>query len=161
MRDKSIRIQISEYAGEITGKQLKQTAILRHGRSGRKKLAKDIGHMRRDPFGFTSFQVFALAGEKVVGFAYFCQDESDAAQWYYGDLAVRERHRRKGIATAIVEKGICAIKEKNAAKLFTHIDDGDEVSFAFHQEMLFVPSERKEQINGFIVTGRTIYERAL
>ena len=161
MGDKTIRIQISENYAEIPGKQLKQTAILRWGRRDRKWLAKQIQGMRRDRFGFTSFYAFALAGKKVVGFAYFCQDESDPAQWYYGDLAVHKKHRRKGVATAIVEEGFLALKAKNAAKLFTYIDSGNDASLAFHQKLSFVRSERQDPINGLLMDGRAVYERTL
>ena len=161
MRDKPIRILISEYAGEVSGKQLKQTAILRHGRRNRRQLAKNVAHMRRDPFGFSSFQVFALAGEKAVGFAYFCRDEGDPAQWYYGDLVVHPRHRRKGIATAIVGEGIRAITEKNATKLFTYIHRGDDASLALHEKLSFIRCETQEPINGFLMDGRAVYERTL
>jgi len=118
--------------------------------------------MRRDPFGFTSFYVFALVGGKIVGFAYFCRDESDAARWYYGDLIVHKKCRRRGIAAGIVGQGVRAIKERGAMKLFTHIDGGNEASLALHEKLSFVRSERKEQINGFRLGDRDIiFERAV
>jgi len=117
--------------------------------------------MRGDPFGFVSFYVFALKGKKVVGFAYFCQDEGDAARWYYGDLVVHKKCRRGGVATAIVEEGIRALREKQAATLFTYIDHGNEASIAFHEKLSFIRSERQEPINGFLMDGRVVYERTL
>ena len=162
MKGRAIRILVSENYNEIPEKLLRQTVILRWGRQSRKRLAKETGRMRRDIFGFTSFYVFAPAGRKVVGFAYFCRDESDAAQWYYGDLVVHKRCRRKGVATAILEGGIRVIKEKGAAKLFTHVDSGNEASVLLHEKLSFVRSERREQINGFIVGDRdVIFERAV
>jgi L-amino acid N-acyltransferase YncA len=148
--------------GGIPEKWLKQTAVLRWGRQPRKPLAKGIGNMRRDPFGFTSFYVFALAGKKVVGFAYFCRDESDAAQWYCGDLVVHKKCRRRGVAKGIVGQGIRAVKERGAMKLFTHIDSSNEASLSLHERLSFVRSERREQVNGFILGERDIiFERVV
>jgi len=161
LRGRAIRILVSENYGEIPEKLLRQTVVLRWGRRSRKKLAKEVSRMQRDVFGFTSFYVFALAGKKVVGFAYFCRDKGDAAQWYYGDLVVHKKRRRRGVATAIIEKGIRAVKEKGAAKLFTYIDNGNEGSLLLHEKLSFIRSERQEPVNGLIVGGRVVYECAV
>jgi len=159
--DKPITIQISENYAAISEKILKQTAILRWGKLSRKRLVKGIDSMRRDPFGFVSFYVFALAGKKVVGFAYFAQGENEPSQWWWGDLVVHPRHRREGIAAQMLEQGILMAKEKNAAKLITYIDYDNEASLAFHQKHAFVLSETQEPFNGFLVDGRAVYEREL
>ena len=156
-----IHIQISENYAELPEKQLRQTARLRHRRQSRRQLAKNSKAMRRDPFGYVSFYVFALKRKNVVGFAYFCRNESDAAQWYYGDLVVRKTYRYRGIATELLEQGIRALKAKNAAKLVTYIDYGNEGSLAFHQKMSFARSERQQPFNGLLMEGRAVYEHAL
>ena len=156
-----IQILIGENYAAISEKILKQTAILRWGKRGRKQLAKDIDFMRRDPFGFVSFYVFALAGKKVVGFAYLAQGENDPSQWWWGDLVVHPRHRRGGVAAQMLEEGISAAKAKGATRLVTYIDYDNEVSLAFHQKMSFVRSECQEPFNGFIMDGSAKYEREL
>ena len=114
--------------------------------------------MRRDSFGFTSFYVFALTDNTVIGFAYFCQDEINKGQWYYGDLITHTEHRRLGIATKIIEHGIQFLKEKNALKLFTYVDKNNNSSIALHKKLSFSISENQESINGFDKTDRIVYE---
>ena len=156
-----IQVLISENYAEIPEKQLRQTAILRWGKRSRKQLAKDVNFMRRDLFGFVSFYAFALAGKKVVGFAYFAQDENDPSQWWGGDLIVHPRHRRRGVAAQMLEEGIRALQAKGAARLITYIAHDNEASLAFNRKHGFVRGERQEPFNGFNMDGRARYEREL
>jgi len=157
MINNEINVLISENYNEIPDDILKQTVILRWG-FNEEKLDNWVNNMRRDSFGFTSFYVFALTNNNVIGFAYFCQNETNESQWYYGDLIIHTEHRRSGVATKIIEHGIQYLKKKNASKLFTYVDKNNNSSIALHEKLSFSISESQEPINGFNKIDRTIYE---
>ena len=144
---------------------LRQIAILRWGYD-ESKLDSWANSLKRDLFGFISFYVFGTAdtiklnGNKVIGFAYFCQDENDEKHWYYGDLIVDSKYRRSGIATRMIEMGILNLKGGNrkASKLFTYIDKDNTSSIVLHEKLSFSPAEKQESINGFDKDNRIVYE---
>jgi GNAT superfamily N-acetyltransferase len=117
----------------------------------------------------------------VIGFAYFCQDENNENQWYCGDLAVHPKYRRLGIfkrltfhgrgisgrlgvAEKILEQGLHELRGRNKAKLFTHIDKNDKFlklsykRLSFWTRYSFIPSEEKNNINGFDKNDKIAYE---
>jgi GNAT superfamily N-acetyltransferase len=155
-----VEILICEDFEDISDELLKQTAVLRWGYN-ESNLASQVNRMRSDPFGYISFYVFALVNGEVWGFAYFCKDETDSSRWYYGDLIVHKDGRREGIATKMITQAIRALKGKNAVKLFTYIDIGNEVSFSFHRKLDFSVSDNQKPINRLLADGKIVYARAL
>ena len=167
--DNNIRVFFiaSEDYGRISNDLLRQIAVLRWGYD-ENKLDSWINALRNDPFGLTSFYVFAVKGEmdlrnskdiNIVGFAYFCQDENDENQWYYGDLVVHSKYRRKGIATKIIDVSMRELQERKALKLFTYIDKDNKSSILLHEKLSFHPNENQANINGFDKNDRIVYER--
>jgi len=147
---------------------LRQIAILRWG-NDESKLDGWVNRLQNDPFGFVSFYAFAIKdglkdgirkkNGKVIGFAYFCQDENNENHWYYGDLVVSIR--RSGVATRMVEMAMLELRQRKASKLFTYIDKDNKPSTLFHEKLSFAPSEKQESINGFDKDNRVVYERTL
>jgi len=157
MSENEINILINEDYNDISNDLLKQAVILRWGYN-EDKLDNWINNMRRDPFGLNSFYIFALIDNNVIGFAYFCQDENNENQWYYGDLITHSEYRRLGVATKIIEHGIQALKKKKALKLFTYIDNDNKSSILLHEKLFFILSENQEAVNGFDKNNRIVYE---
>ena len=80
----------------------------------------------------------ALDGEAVVGAlaAYELEKfEQARSEIYIYDLAVAESHRRRGIATALIE-GLQAIgAERGAYVIFVQADYGDEPAIALYEKL--------------------------
>jgi aminoglycoside 3-N-acetyltransferase I len=86
----------------------------------------------------TFMAVAAFAGREVVGglAAYVLSKfEQARAEAYIYDLAVREDHRRKGIATALIE----ALKKDSAERgvyvIFVQADYGDDPAIALYTKL--------------------------
>lgn len=80
----------------------------------------------------------ALDGEQVVGAlaAYTLEKfEQERSEIYLYDLAVAESHRRRGIATALIEalKGIA--RERGARVVYVQADYGDEPAVALYTKL--------------------------
>ena len=153
-------ITISEKFDEISDDILQQIATLRWGYN-KEKVNAWANTMKTDRFGFTSFYAFAIIENKVIGFAYFCQDEDNEDNWYYGDLVVHDEHRRQGVAVEIVKTAMQFLKNKKALRLFTYIDNDNQASMLLHEKMSFFQSDTQESVNGFDFSGRIVYECAL
>ena len=146
---------------------LRQIAILRWGYD-ENKLDSWANRLKSDTFGFTSFYMlaspdldFTKQSSKIIGFAYFCQDENNENYWYYGDLIIHSEYRRSGIATRMIETGMIELKCRKASKLFTYIDKDNESSILLHEKLSFIPSAKQGVINGFDKNDRIIYELTL
>lgn len=71
----------------------------------------------------------AQDGKKIIGglAAYELKKfEQERSEIYIYDLAVTKEYRRKGVATALIEKLKCIASERNAWVIFVQADDGDE-----------------------------------
>jgi len=80
----------------------------------------------------------ALDGETVVGglVAYQLDKfESKRSEIYIYDLAVAEEHRRRGIATALVERLREIAAERHAWVIFVQGDYGDEPALALYDKL--------------------------
>ncbi|WP_063776702.1 AAC(3)-I family aminoglycoside N-acetyltransferase [Microvirga massiliensis] len=80
----------------------------------------------------------ALAGEEVLGgLVAYELDKFERArrEFYIYDLAVRETHRRQGIATALIQhlRGIAA--ERGAWVVYVQADHGDDPAIALYEKL--------------------------
>jgi aminoglycoside 3-N-acetyltransferase I len=79
----------------------------------------------------------ALVAEEVAGglVAYELEKFEERREIYIYDLAVDESHRRKGIATALIER-LCEIAaERGAYVVYVQADYGDEPAIALYQKL--------------------------
>lgn len=97
-------------------------------------------YLRRLLSNETFIALVALKGDEVVGgiAAYELQKfEQERSEIYIYDLAIRQAHRREGIATALIEK----LKEIAAARgawvIFVQADTGieDEAAIALYSKL--------------------------
>ena len=146
---------------------LRQIAVLRWG-NDENKLDSWINTLRSEPPGVPSFYVLRYkdvwkkqTGKKVIGCAYFWQDETNENHWYCNDLIVAAKYRRLFIAAKMFEMAMCELKVQKASKIFTYIDKADKSSIKLHEKLSFIPSEKQENINGFDKNNRIVYERIL
>ena len=80
----------------------------------------------------------ALDGEDVVGglVAYELEKfEQERSEIYIYDLAVDERHRRKGIATQLIKELQAIAKERGAYVIFVQADYGDDPAIKLYESL--------------------------
>jgi aminoglycoside 3-N-acetyltransferase I len=71
----------------------------------------------------------ALAGYQLVKF------EAERSEIYIYDLAVREEHRRRGVATALIEQVKRIAREQGAWVIFVQADPPDEPAVALYRKL--------------------------
>ena len=101
--------------------------------------------------------IAATAGEAVVGglVAYELDKfEQDRREIYIYDLAVDEAHRRRGIATALINALRENAVERNAYVIFVQADLVDAPAIALYDKLGV-----KETAHHFDITPRTIRDR--
>ena len=81
--------------------------------------------------------VGALAGYELVKF------EAERSEIYIYDLAVREEHRRRGVATALIEELKPIAREKGAWMIFVQADPPDAPAVALYDKL----GEREEVLH--------------
>ena len=80
----------------------------------------------------------ALAGEAVVGglAAYeLVKFEQERSELYLYDLAVAAPHRRRGIATALIEALKAIAAARGGATIFVQADHGDDAAIALYAKL--------------------------
>lgn len=80
----------------------------------------------------------ATSGDDVVGgLAAYVLDkfERDRREIYIYDLAVAVAHRRRGIATTLIERLIDIAKERRAYVIFVQADRGDEPAIKLYESI--------------------------
>lgn len=86
----------------------------------------------------TFIAVAGLSGNKVVGAlaAYELRKyEQAVSEIYIYDLAVEESHRRKGVATAMIEKLKQDAVSRSASVMFVQADYGDEPAISLYTKL--------------------------
>jgi aminoglycoside 3-N-acetyltransferase I len=82
--------------------------------------------------------VAALAGDEVLGglVAYELDKfESERREVYIYDLAVAEKHRRRGIATALIGHLREIARSRGASVIYVQADYGDEPAIALYEKL--------------------------
>jgi aminoglycoside 3-N-acetyltransferase I len=76
-------------------------------------------------------------GSMVGGFAAYelRKFERERSEIYVYDLAVAEPHRRRGIATALIERLKAVAAERGAWVIFVQADHGDEPAIALYSKL--------------------------
>ena len=82
-------------------------------------------------------RVAEIDGEVVAGLTAYVLDkaEQERAEIYLDDLAVHERHRRRGIATALIRELQRLGAEVGAWVIFVQADHGDEPAIALYESL--------------------------
>ena len=86
----------------------------------------------------TFIALVALSEGKVVGglTAYVLEKfEQERSEIYIYDLAVAEEHRRKGIATGLINELKVIAKEKGAYVIFVQADYGDDPAIKLYESL--------------------------
>jgi aminoglycoside 3-N-acetyltransferase I len=101
--------------------------------------ARPSGDYLANLLGRDSFiALAATAGEEVVGglVAYELHKfEQERSEIYIYDLAVAEPHRRRGIATALIERLKATAVERGAWAIFVQADPGDDPAIALYEKL--------------------------
>lgn len=84
------------------------------------------------------FMLVALADQTIVGalVAYELRKfEQERSEFYIYDLAVSERWRRRGIATALIDNLKVTARKKGGWVIYVQADYGDEPATAFYTKL--------------------------
>lgn len=98
----------------------------------------DADYLRRLLGGDTFIALAALKGDEVVGglAAYELKKfEQARSEIYIYDLAVSERHRREGIATALIGELKKLAAARGAWVIFVQADHGDDPAIALYSKL--------------------------
>jgi ribosomal protein S18 acetylase RimI-like enzyme len=82
--------------------------------------------------------IAAMQGQRVVGAlaAYFLPKfEQERSEIYLYDLAVEEEHRRRGIATAMIDELRRVAASRGAYVIFVQADHGDDAAIALYAKL--------------------------
>jgi aminoglycoside 3-N-acetyltransferase I len=96
----------------------------------------------------------ALDGEEVVGglAAYELQKfEQERSELYIYDLAVRERDRRRGVATGLIRTLQGIARDRGAYVIFVQADPGDDPAIR-----LYEPLGTREDVHHFDIPSRPL-----
>jgi aminoglycoside 3-N-acetyltransferase I len=86
----------------------------------------------------TFIALVARAGDEVVGglVAYELKKfEQERGEIYIYDLGVREGHRRRGVATGLIEKLRAIARERKAWVIFVQADPGDAAAVTLYESL--------------------------
>ena len=86
----------------------------------------------------TFIALVAMASEKVVGglAAYVLEKfEQERKEIYIYDLAVQERHRRKGIATKLINELRSVARERKAYVIYVQADKVDDAAIKLYESL--------------------------
>jgi aminoglycoside 3-N-acetyltransferase I len=100
--------------------------------------APDDAYLQRLLGSDTFIAIAALVGDEVVGglAAYVLPKfEQARSEVYLYDLAVDERHRRRGIATALIARLQRVAAERGAWVVFVQADRGDDPAIALYSKL--------------------------
>lgn len=61
----------------------------------------------------------------------------DRTSWQYGNLFTKPEHRRRGLAQAVVSRGLAVARTAGARQVFCLIATGNEASTSFHEHLGF------------------------
>ena len=75
--------------------------------------------------------------------------EQERSEFYIYDLAVREPHRRRGVATALIEEVRRIAAANDAEVVFVQADHGDEPAIALYSKL-----GRREDVLHFDIAAR-------
>jgi aminoglycoside 3-N-acetyltransferase I len=98
----------------------------------------DDDYLRSLLAGEAFVAVVAMREDEVVGglAAYFLRKfEQARSELYIYDLAVAEAHRRKGLATAMIEELRSVAASRGAYVIFVQADHGDDPAIALYTKM--------------------------
>jgi len=98
----------------------------------------DDAYLERLLSGDGFVAIAALSGEQVVGglAAYVLRKfEQARSEMYIYDLAVDERHRRQGVATALIRKLQELAADLGAYVIFVQADQGDDAAIALYSKL--------------------------
>jgi aminoglycoside 3-N-acetyltransferase I len=98
----------------------------------------DSMYLRNLLEGDSFIAVAAFAGKKVVGAlaAYELKKfEQSRSEIYIYDLAVEERYRRAGVATALIEELKCEAARRSAYVIYVQADYGDDPAVSLYTKL--------------------------
>ena len=101
--------------------------------------ARPSASYMRDLLGSREFvALVAVDGDEIVGglAGYELRKfERERSEFYIYDLAVEEAHRRRGIATALIEALKTIARQRGAWVIFVQADHGDDPAIALYTKL--------------------------
>ena len=109
------------------------------------------------------FEVLAISGSEVAGYLRCFRDPDDVRRWYIGDVHVRGRYRRCGIATRMYLKVFKELERFEAAeKVVSAVRKDNVKSIGLHTKMGFIDTKEPCVFADFYVDeNETKYQKLL
>lgn len=107
------------------------------------------------------FGVVAVdSNDEVIGRMHCVKNENNPKLWYYGDLFVVERYRRKSIATRMIKTAVEHLSEMGASELICYVEPENANSRAFQTSAGFV-EKPFVPFNDFLNDGQIMYSLSI
>lgn len=109
------------------------------------------------------FEVLAVCGGEVAGYLRCFRNPDDVVQWYIGDVHVRSRYQRQGIATKMYRKVFGELERFEAAEnVLSAVRKDNTRSIGLHTKMGFVDTKEPCVFADFYVDeNETKYKKQL
>ena len=106
------------------------------------------------------FNVVVQDGEKVVGRLFCLKNQSDPKLWYYGDLFVIPKYRRKHIAEKMLLTAMDVLKYRGCQVLRSYVEPDNVPSLNLQRKLGFVEKSFKA-FDNLINDGELMFEKEL
>ena len=109
------------------------------------------------------FEVLAVCGREVAGYLRCFRNPDDIRQWFIGDVHVRSRYRREGIASAMYKKVFKELERYEAAEnVISAVRRDNAKSIGLHTKMGFFDTGEPCVFASFYVDAdETKYQKRL
>lgn len=97
---------------------------------------------------------------EVIGRLYCIQNDSNRKLWYYGDLFVIPKYRRRHIAEKMVSAAIEALKDRGCETIHVYVEPENTPSLNLHRKLGF-SGKPFQTFNNLINDGRIMFEKEL
>ena len=96
------------------------------------------------------FEIVVTDENNVIGFCRFEAMIGNIIYWHHGDLKVKHTHRRQGIATTMIKKGIEEANKRGGIEFQCEIKEKDTESIKFHQSLGFKDTNTLKSFNRLV-----------
>lgn len=156
--EKTVTITISN---NLTNELIEKIAYAKYAKS-LPAYADNLRYMMFcDKYETDCFHVVATNGnEKVCGYLYCIQNNTNPKLWYYGDLFVIKEMRRLGIACQMVRAAMAHLSDIGATSLRVFVDRGNVPSQKLQYSLGFT-EKTYEKFNDIDNEGQIMFEKTI
>ncbi len=156
LREETISFFVSEFPTSELAKKIAQAQWKKPEWSG-----NIINFVYEDKTETDCFNVIAMNEcDEVVGRLYCLQNDENSKLWYYGDLFVVPKYRRRHIAEKLLKLAEQTLSDKWCDTLCCYVEPENTISQSLQIKMGFTECPYKN-FNSLINDGQIMYEKSL